>query len=662
MIVRNEAKVIRRCLESVRPFIDAWSISDTGSTDGTQDLIREALAGIPGTLIERPWVDFSTNRNEAIEAGLAHAPDFFMTLDADEVFQPEPGFELDLKCDITSVMFRLADTSARWPRRVFFRPHLRYRFVLDEVLEEGETQDILPACGVLSYPDGARSQNGMIAKYNADVEVLRRAVEREPNEPRYWFYLAQRLMGAQRWEEALTAYRQRLSMEAGFPEERFQSAFMIGQILEEMGHEDRGAIERQYKDAWLLAPQRAEPLFALAMLHSQAGEHALTEVYARAAQRLQRPPSGLPVDEAVYAWRAADLLAGALAEQGKFQESLHLLERLEPLPQLPDSERPRIRENIETIKTAMGPAPEFLGADEATYQDQVDRVREKGLAGFRALAREYLANPGRQALPGPVRWLWILMLRWFGRHLTEVSALTCIPALWWATAPFGGHALVAAMCPLLLLLSGRVLQDTTVAALTLAALGSAAAGNPWALALAVLALGATKEASVLAAPAIAFAWWCSGASWAPFIVACLTGGALAALGGISLLRDAWWPVLRAGSKSHVTPYTKDQQQGAPHRLLVDLVMVSPVATLMGLFGDWRLVTMAGLLLVAHAMAPVRNVRLVLAADLLLRASAVSAFGWWSLATVPADILIYRRLRGVYDPVTSVLARELGMSR
>ncbi|MCJ2050481.1 glycosyltransferase, partial [Methylobacterium sp. J-070] len=51
MIVKNEAHVIRRCLESVRPIIDHWVIVDTGSTDGTEEVIRAALADVPGTLV-----------------------------------------------------------------------------------------------------------------------------------------------------------------------------------------------------------------------------------------------------------------------------------------------------------------------------------------------------------------------------------------------------------------------------------------------------------------------------------------------------------------------------------------------------------------------------------------------------------------------------------
>ena len=53
MIVKNEAPVIRRCLASVCPLIDSWVIIDTGSNDGTQEIIREYLRDIPGELHER---------------------------------------------------------------------------------------------------------------------------------------------------------------------------------------------------------------------------------------------------------------------------------------------------------------------------------------------------------------------------------------------------------------------------------------------------------------------------------------------------------------------------------------------------------------------------------------------------------------------------------
>src|SRR5258708_9713159 len=84
MIVKNEAPVIRRCLDSVRPLIDHWVIVDTGSTDGTRDIIRDCLRDVPGELHERPWKNFAHNRNEALALARGHG-DYVFLIDADEV-------------------------------------------------------------------------------------------------------------------------------------------------------------------------------------------------------------------------------------------------------------------------------------------------------------------------------------------------------------------------------------------------------------------------------------------------------------------------------------------------------------------------------------------------------------------------------------------------
>jgi glycosyltransferase involved in cell wall biosynthesis len=91
MIVKNEAAVIERCLASVLPHIDAWAICDTGSSDGTQDLIRRRLVHLPGELIERPWVDFATNRNEALDLARRHG-DYALVVDADDIVEADSRF------------------------------------------------------------------------------------------------------------------------------------------------------------------------------------------------------------------------------------------------------------------------------------------------------------------------------------------------------------------------------------------------------------------------------------------------------------------------------------------------------------------------------------------------------------------------------------------
>lgn len=78
LIVRNEARCIRRCLDSVRPWVDRMVVVDTGSTDGTPDLARSAGAEVH----HLDWPnDFSAARNHSL--GLADA-DWTLVIDADE--------------------------------------------------------------------------------------------------------------------------------------------------------------------------------------------------------------------------------------------------------------------------------------------------------------------------------------------------------------------------------------------------------------------------------------------------------------------------------------------------------------------------------------------------------------------------------------------------
>ena len=83
MIVKDEEKTLARTLASARPFIDRWVILDTGSTDGTREVIRETLAGVRGELHEEPFADFSTTRNRALDLAGTDT-EFVMWLDADD--------------------------------------------------------------------------------------------------------------------------------------------------------------------------------------------------------------------------------------------------------------------------------------------------------------------------------------------------------------------------------------------------------------------------------------------------------------------------------------------------------------------------------------------------------------------------------------------------
>ena len=81
MIVKDEEKVLSRCLDSIADFVDEIVIVDTGSIDKTKEIARKYTDKI----YDFEWIDdFSAARNFAF----SHATmDYVMTMDADEILE-----------------------------------------------------------------------------------------------------------------------------------------------------------------------------------------------------------------------------------------------------------------------------------------------------------------------------------------------------------------------------------------------------------------------------------------------------------------------------------------------------------------------------------------------------------------------------------------------
>lgn len=80
MIVKDEEKNIRRCLDSILDLVDNIVVVDTGSKDKTPDICKDYGAKV----YDHPWQnDFSLHRNQSID----YAPDntdWIFIIDADE--------------------------------------------------------------------------------------------------------------------------------------------------------------------------------------------------------------------------------------------------------------------------------------------------------------------------------------------------------------------------------------------------------------------------------------------------------------------------------------------------------------------------------------------------------------------------------------------------
>jgi glycosyltransferase involved in cell wall biosynthesis len=89
MILKNEAHTITETLKTVKDYVDRYFILDTGSTDGTQDKVREFMQGVPGKIFEEPFIDYGASRNRILELAKETEPCVFtLMLSADEQGAP----------------------------------------------------------------------------------------------------------------------------------------------------------------------------------------------------------------------------------------------------------------------------------------------------------------------------------------------------------------------------------------------------------------------------------------------------------------------------------------------------------------------------------------------------------------------------------------------
>jgi glycosyltransferase involved in cell wall biosynthesis len=347
MIVKNEASVIERCLRSVRPYIHAWAIADTGSTDGTQDIVRKFLADLPGELIERPWVDFATNRNEALDVARRHG-DYALIIDADDTLEADADFVYPALEAPGYVLKILYGQVVYW-RDAFPRLDQDWKWegVLHETLQCSNLGRVrkLDGLRIRCTADGARSKVGKDEKFARDAEVLRAALEKEPNNARYAFYLAQSLRDCGRLSEAIDAYRHRVEM-GGWAEEVYFSKFMIARLKERSGAAYADVVHA-YLEAYDFRPQRAETPGELARYFRIHKRFTLARDFARIACATPLPRDNLQITISAYGWRPRNELAASLYQLGDLTECANVCRQMLDDRELPATERDRVQRNLD---------------------------------------------------------------------------------------------------------------------------------------------------------------------------------------------------------------------------------------------------------------------------------------------------------------------------
>jgi len=249
MIVKNESHIIVETLKNVCAAIPfaTWQISDTGSTDGTQGLIRDFFAGLglSGELTEDAWVDFGTNRTLVLQKGYQKT-DYVLMWDADDRVHGTLVFPTPMDADEYGFRFQSGTMCFRRTQLFNNRKRWKYTGVLHEYAEclEARTPyrmiegDYYFAANSL----GARALDP--DKYAKDAAVLEAAclkaeAAKEPIAARYAFYCANSYRNTSDREKTVEFYKKVLTLN-GWLQEKYMACLELWGQYELVGTVEKG--------------------------------------------------------------------------------------------------------------------------------------------------------------------------------------------------------------------------------------------------------------------------------------------------------------------------------------------------------------------------------------------------------------------------------------
>jgi FkbM family methyltransferase len=309
MIVRNESRVIERCLRAVLPHVEGYAIVDTGSVDGTPALIARLAAehGVRGTVERMEWKNFGFNRTASARLGRDWirargwdpADTYLLFLDADMTLQVEASFDI---AKLTQPSYYLMQRSAGLEY-----PNTRLACAAHDWVSHGVTHEYWGAAGVMlgtSSPPGMWIEDGndggnRADKYERDRQLLEQGLIDEPTNERYMFYLAQTYFDLGEYQSAVELYERRWHA-GGFAEEKWYARFKWGRALLALG--SRAGVDMLLQ-AFEENPRRVESLFYLCVQYREEGKNAIALMLIDRARAIPPSPGALFVETDIADWR-----------------------------------------------------------------------------------------------------------------------------------------------------------------------------------------------------------------------------------------------------------------------------------------------------------------------------------------------------------------------
>lgn len=240
MIVKDESHIIQKTLQNIIDHIDidCWYITDTGSTDGTQDLIINFFKEkkIPGSLFHNEWVNFGVNRSLSIQNAF-NKSDFILLFDADDYFVGDIRKCIPKILDKDSYTLTLSTCPGFCYKRPILVSNRNIKFfyegVLHEYLTSKEKFTVEHIKGDYHIHGGTLGNDN--AKYARDAIVFENALANLKEDEkhllhRYTYYLAQSYRDADQTNKAIEAFLNRATL-GGWNQEVYVSYYEAAKLF-----------------------------------------------------------------------------------------------------------------------------------------------------------------------------------------------------------------------------------------------------------------------------------------------------------------------------------------------------------------------------------------------------------------------------------------------
>lgn len=353
MIVKNERHVIEKCLNSIRNLINYWVIHDTGSTDGTQEVIQKCLENIPGELRQSEWKDFEHNRNLALNDAKQKA-DYLLLIDADEVWRYSENFHIPLTADVYYIRVKQLG-AGEIKRKAIVRASLNWSWVgkIHENLQcDGEallaTEVLKGVKNICNESKGARANNVRTRLDDATIAALE--FQRDPTNGRSAYYAGVSYLSANQPEIALKYFGKCINS-SKISEEVYQAVYHIG-ICQMLLNKTDEAITT-FLNAHTLRPTRAEPLYRAAIGFRGQNKALMGYLLTKYALKIPFPEHDFCIEDDIYSYLILVEFANCAIILGRMDEAMEAKKDLLENKDIPDEVRDKIKHamDLERMKT-----------------------------------------------------------------------------------------------------------------------------------------------------------------------------------------------------------------------------------------------------------------------------------------------------------------------